>query len=462
MKLRPIKASEYLAFDPSHQKLLRKYGGVPVNDAIMPIWDDDFDFLLMYGGRGGGKSEGMCDLLLDQCMNDEYFKCYYGRKVYNSVRESCFATLIYCIKKNKLEDYFIYSEADTSSMVITCRANGNKFIPFGADKPDKLKSIKDPTHIWAEEFDQFDFEDFKQLVPTVRTIRGRNLFLCTFNAYDVVFSHWLIKLFFPEYYDGIDSDDVKAVDILEGKRVKKVFVNYFDNYFIDQEEYRKTLLIAAGGNEKIYNGLANGDWGINLSGSLWLFAFSRDKHMAKYELKADRSEILYLSFDFNRNPQACTIMQWPKQQVLKIIEVIKEPNIGTEGVCEILLKKYPGYLYVITGDYSGDTVSSIFKEHVTNYTMIKSKLLLSENQIMIMPNPPLKSNKTLCNAVFYSYPVEVCPVKARPFIFDAENVRTMADGTIEKKDRKDPAQQADVLDTVRYFINKFLSFVLRN
>jgi hypothetical protein len=34
----------------------------------------------------------------------------------------------------------------------------------------------------------------------------------------------------------------------------------------------------------------------------------------------------------------------------------------------------------------------------------------------------------------------------------------LPDGTIEKKDRKDPAQQADVLDTVRYWINKFLSW----
>lgn len=460
MKLKPVEASLLPKIGPELKELLTLSGSVFANDALLPIWQKDYDILLLYGGRGGGKSEAICDKLLDECLNDDYFKCYYGRKVFDTVRGSCFATLVYCIKKNKLEHLFKFSEADTSSMIITCLKNGNKFHPFGSDKADKLKSIKDPTHIWCEEFDQFEFADFRELYPTLRTPRGANRFIGSFNTHGVYPNHWLLKIFFPERYEGNDKQDVQAIDILKGRRVEKLFVNFTDNYFIDQVAYRQTLWLSAAGNVTTFNGIANGDWGIMVNDSPWLFAFSRDKHLAKTEIFAERAENLYLSFDFNRNPHACTVMQWPRKAKLKVIEVIKEANVGTEGICDIILKKYPGYLYTVTGDYSGDTASSIFKEHITNYTMIKAKLGLTDGQVQITPNPRLEKNRTLVNAVFHQYPVEVCPVKARPFLFDAENVKSRADGTIVKDDRDDPSMQADVLDTVRYWINKFMPWFI--
>ncbi|MDB5200571.1 MAG: phage terminase, large subunit, family [Chitinophagaceae bacterium] len=463
MNLRPVEASEYLSFEPAYQSLLKEFGCVVVNDKLLPVWKFDYDILLLFGGRGGGKSEAECDALLKECIDAEYFKCYYGRKVFDTVRGSCFATLIYCIKKNKLEHLFSYSEADSSSMIITCISNGNKFIPFGADKADKLKSIKDPTHIWCEEFDQFSFNDFKELYPTLRTIRGINRFIGTFNTHGVLPNHWILKIFFPDLYEGTDKDDALMVNLLKGKRVKKIFVNYPDNYFIDQESYKDVLMIASGGNLTIFEGLANGSWGIVLNDSPWLFAWDAGKHMAKQELFAIQKEILYLSWDFNRNPQACTVIQWYNETVY-ILDVVKEANVGTEGICERILLKYPmsQYLYVITGDYSGDTVSSIHKEQVTNYSMIKTQLKLSEGQIKTSPNPRLEKNRTLVNAIFYRYKVQVCPVKARPFKFDAENVKQSPEGKIEKDDRKDPAKQADVLDTVRYFLNQFLGWFIQD
>ena len=394
-------------------------------------------------------------------MNDDYFKCYYGRKVFDTVRGSCFATLIYCIKKNGLEDLFHFSEAETSSMVIVCKANLNSFRPFGSDKPDKLKSIKDPTHIWCEEFDQFEFNDFKSLFPTIRTIRGRNMFIGSFNTHEVLPNHWILKIFFSALYQGLDKDDVEHVDLMKDRRILKIFANFTDNYFIDQVAYRQNLWLSAAGNLTIFNGIANGDWGVMINESPWLFAFDRNKHVAKTELFANKKYILFLTFDFNRNPHACTVIQWPEEKKVQIIEVIKVPNVGTEGICEIILQKYPNYVYMVTGDYSGDTVSSIHKEHVTNYTMIKKMLKLSDGQIKISPNPRLEKNQTLVNAVFFQFPVEICPVKARAFIFDAEKVQKRADGTIIKDNRDDPTQQADVLDTVRYWINQFMGWFIK-
>lgn len=455
MKLRPILASEYVTWNPSLQEILRQAGAVPVNDALFQIWQLAYDILLLYGGRGGGKSEAVCDKLLDECLADEYFKCYYGRKVFDTVRGSCFATLVYCIKKNKLESLFKFSEAENSSMIITCRKNGNNFLPFGSDKADKLKSIKDPTHIWCEEFDQFEFDDFKELFPTIRTTRGSNRFIGTFNTHGVLMIHWIIKVFFHEMYDGLDKDTIDSDKLMLGKRIEKIFVNYPDNYFIDQEQYRRTLWISAGGNYDIFEGIANGAWGTLTNDSPWAFAFNRKKHIGSCTL--NRSHPVYLSWDFNRNPMACNVIQWYDNKVF-VLEVVKKPKTGVDAMCEHIKTYYPGCLFLVTGDYSGMTESSLYQEQVTHYKLIKHYLNLSEGQLKVKPNPKLAKNSTHVNSILAFYNVVIDNQKAKPLIYDMENVKRRADGTILKDDRDDPSQQSDSLDGFRYFCNIFLDW----
>lgn len=461
-ELLPMKASAYLKFPVRAREDLVLSGVVAVNDVFLPVWDLSYDIGLLYGGRGGGKSEAFPDNLLNECLNSEYFKCYYGRKVYDTVRGSVFATLVYCIKKNKLEKYFKYSESDSSSMMITCLRNGNKFIPFGSDKADKLKSIKDPTHILCEEFDQFEFNDFKELYPTLRTIRGANMFLASFNSYAVYPTHWILKVFFPNLYQGDDKDDVENIDLLKGKRVRKVFANYSDNYFIDHEAYRQNLWLSSAGNHTIFNGLANGDWGIIENDSPYAFAFDRRKHVSDPERGVshpglNRREQLLLSFDFNRNPMSCLVSQLYGNH-LYVLEAIKLPKSGVEGICNHILTYYPGCLYVITGDYNGNNESSLFAEQVTHYKLIKQYLSLSDGQLKVSPNPKQVKNSTHINNVLAWFPITIHAEKARGLVFDLENVKRRADGTILKEDRDKPDQQADLLDCFRYLVNAFLDW----
>ena len=57
---------------------------------------------------------------------------------------------------------------------------------------------------------------------------------------------------------------------------------------------------------------------------------------------------------------------------------------------------------------------------------------------------------------FQHYSIVIDEDRAKAVIFDCENVQALADGTILKENRKDPAQQADALDTVRYWINRYM------
>ena len=88
-------------------------------------------------------------------------------------------------------------------------------------------------------------------------------------------SHWILKVFFPNLYEGLDKDDIANLDILKDISVKKIFVNYTDNYFINQKEYAAFLLLSAAGNYTIFEGLANGAWGVSVNNTPWLFAFDK-------------------------------------------------------------------------------------------------------------------------------------------------------------------------------------------
>jgi phage terminase large subunit len=461
MQLRTIPASKFVSWTDAYKNVFLKHGTVPVNDKLMPLWDLAYEILLVYGSRGGGKSEAIADELINECLSQKYFKCYYGRKVFDNVRHSQFDTLVASIKKLHLERYFIFSSTPTGSMEITCILNNNMFIPFGSDQASKLKSIKDPTHIWCEEFDQFDFDDFKTLYPTLRTKKGLNRFIASFNSYEVLPDHWILKVFFPEKYRSSQKSDVAVGDLLKGKKVGKIFVNFADNYFIDQLTYRQTLWIAAAGNLIIFKGIAEGDFGVNLNETPYAYAFNRARHVSDgIRIKhptINRNYPLILSFDFNRNPMTCTVAQHIEdKQKINILEVIKLPNSGVDAVCEYILTHYPGYLYIVTGDYNGDNVSSLYEEYVTHYEVIKSLLGITDLQIRIRPNPKQVKNSTHVNLVLFYYDICIHGENATPLVYDLEKVKRRADGTILKQDRDKPDQQADALDTFRYLVNEFL------
>lgn len=426
-----------------------------------PLRTTDARLRFLYGGRDSGKSRDIAQRKILDCLMRPFFRCILIKKTHNSIKDSQWQLIKDICEEWNIEHLFDFK---TSPLEIRCRVNGNRFICRGMDDPAKIKSISEPTDAWIEEGNQLILQDWIYIITTLRSNRGPVTIEMSFNTetkgdfeefwlYKEYFSHTTQKSFshVKTITYGTEKVDIKYIAIHS---------TYRDNRHVSTERkaYHENLQNLS---YYWYRVFTLGEWGNEENNSPWLFAFSRQKHVSPVELFATKKEILYLSWDFNRNPMVCTILQWPEQKKVQIIEVIKVPNIGTEGICELVLQKYPGYLYMVTGDYSGDTISSLFKEQVTNYTIISRILRLNDGQRRISPNPRLEKNQTLVNSIFASYPIEVCPVKAKPFIYDAENVKKRADGTIVKDDRNDPAQQADVLDTVRYWFNQFMGWFIK-
>lgn len=424
---------------------------------------DDIDIELIWGGRDSGKSHFVAQKSVEDCLALDYYRNILIKETHEAIRDSQVTMIEEVVEDWQLAELFNIVK---QPLEIRC-LNKNRFLARGTDKPGKLRSITNPSHVWIEEGNQLTETAFITIITSLRNKYGRVKVWITFNPEatcpDYV-DFWLYKMFFAKHYPRqLTFTDELVIEVPGRDPVKLKYrsthTTYNDNPFVSAQriafhEALKSL------NYHWYNVFTLGLWGNQENDSPWLFAFEKQKHVSTAELHPVKSEILYLSWDFNRNPMVCTVIQWYNETVY-IIDVIKVKNVGTEGICDIVLQKYPGFLYVVTGDYSGNTASTLYTEIITNYTLIKGKLKIGDKQVKVTVNPRLDKNQTLVNSIFHSYNVLICPVKGKPAIYDAENVKKRADGTIVKDDRNDPAQQADVLDTIRYWFNQFMGWFVK-
>ena len=102
------------------------------------------------------------------------------------------------------------------------------------------------------------------------------------------------------------------------------------------------------------------------------------------------------------------------------------------------------------------------RDNLNYYHIIAKELQLSINQFKVPSiNPPLEDNQVLVNGILEHYPVQIDTDHAQNLIFDMKFVEINADGKIIKQDRTNPTQQADALDTFRYWCNVFMSDFLK-
>ena len=148
---------------------------------------------------------------------------------------------------------------------------------------------------------------------------------------------------------------------------------------------------------------------------------------------------------------------------IRVLETIKLANSDIYALCTHILSYYPGHLYMVTGDASGSNGTAMVQNSQNYYTVIKKQLALTNGQLQVPTvNPKLSENQVLINTILAKCDVRINAVKAKGLIYDLRNVKMNPEGTILKDNRADPTQQADALDTFRYYCNVFHGGILRN
>lgn len=261
--------------------------------------------------------------------------------------------------------------------------------------------------------------------------------LATFNPTQ----QWVKQIIYEPYTEGKLDESFFYMNALPS-----------DNAYVTQEQWKAWTKL----EEHYRKQYIEGDWtDYGARDNLWAFAYDPALHLAPEEMLPDRRHWLILSFDFNRNPICCSIIQDIEGQV-RVIETIKLANSDIHELCRVVQERYPGFVYYVTGDATGHSHTALMGDRLSYYLIIKSRLSLKNNQLKVpFANPPLADNQVLVNTLLAHGDVKINAGKAAALAYDLAHVKMNPDGTIVKRNRLDPAQQADALDTFRYFCNVF-------
>lgn len=460
--MQPVKASGWFNsnLSPKERSLLIKQGITPVNDIFYSLWGNTNPINLLFGGYGSGKSVFIQTDLLEKARQPGYFKCYYGRKVLEDVRGSVHSKFVSVIKDNGLEGEFNSSEEPNGSMVIRHRKTGNLFLPFGASKPDSLKSIDDPTHFFLEEMDQFTLRDFAIILSRLRTEKGTLQLYGAFNTATVMPDHWMLKVLFPEH--GIKTEETKELyELVNNIGVTKLFCNYTDNYFINQEDYYNKLKLSAAGDGELLNAIAKGEWGVTKGENPFATQYMRSKHES-IEAVFDPNKQLLMKIDFNLNPFAVNFSHMWRDSSGEHFHTFDESSIvngSIPAMVDLIKSKYNNQLSncILTGDAMGKRGELSQRDNASNYLQLQRGLGLRDNQLWLPSNPTHQNSRADVNYVFCHFPdYKINPLKCPQTCLDLRTVQSDAFGSIIKKNRNDLTQRADFIDCERYGINTFL------
>lgn len=432
--------------------------------AFLPCYqhlnDSDADINFLWGGRDSGKSHYVAQRLIKKCLEAPYFRCILVKQTYESIKDAQWQTLKDVVDAWGLEDLFTFK---VSPLEIDC-VNGNKFIARGCDKPGKLKSIKDPSDAWYEEGNQISFEDFTVISTTLRTNEVKTQQWFSFNPecegnYE---DFWLYKNYFAGHVENTFTDTTYWKNPVTGEDIPITYTSthttYKDNKYCTAQRIAllEQLQVTS---PYYYQVFTLGKWGNKQNDAPFAYAFSREKHTGPTALQGKQG---YLSFDFNRNPITCGVYQIIGRDNLICLEAVKLDNSDIYKLCDYIILHYPRMVWLVTGDATGKNSSALVQDNINYYTVIKKKFNLSFGQIKVPTvNPSIEENQVLVNAVLTLCHVTFDKDKAKPLIFDCENVRMLPTGKIDKSNRENVTQQADSLDHFRYLCNAFFRWVLK-
>lgn len=396
-------------------------------------------FVLSYGGTASGKSYSAAQKEIN-IATERKVKTLVIRKVGNTLRDSVIPSFRNRIEEMELADKFAENKSDRT---LTHKENGSQIIFRGLDDPDKLKSFEGLERILVEEAAELEFEDFLELNRRARGRENIQITLC-FNPMHE--EHWLKKHFFDR---GVmdDCDYIKST--------------YHDNPFLTDKD-REQIELLKHYNQNQYRIYALGEWGVRENNAPWLFAFDKEKHV-KPNLQLMPGFPVYLSFDFNRNPVTCLVIQMSPHKGAhnSFIHFVKEYALEEQlhELCMQLRTAYSGCTLFVTGDASGSHGDVGFEnKHDSYYQIIRSMLNLSQRQLDINTrNLTHNDSRILINTLMHQYPnisisQEGCPLLISDCTLATVDDTKEAPGVL-KKDRG--IYKMDIFDCFRYFFQTY-------
>lgn len=146
-------------------------------------------YIVIHGGRGSGKSEGIAQVLLIRSIYENNIRIVCGREIQLSIRDSSKAVIEHWIKQWKVEDQFKI----TQRSIINIKT-GSEFLFYGLsnETKDNITSISNIKYLWIDEAHAITQKTWERVYPSIRGA-GAQIFI-TFNPHkeeDILYKEFI-------------------------------------------------------------------------------------------------------------------------------------------------------------------------------------------------------------------------------------------------------------------------------
>ena len=160
-----------------------------VNVVYKPLFETKARYVILMGGRGGGRSTVASQYANARLIAEDYFRCAIMRYILGDIRNSIYREITDRAEENELgivpNDSLMRLEYGMNSI------NAVGFRKSSGEQKSKLKSLASYNCVIIEEADEIQEEDFMQLDDSLRTVKGDIKIILLLNP--PAKNHWIIQ-----------------------------------------------------------------------------------------------------------------------------------------------------------------------------------------------------------------------------------------------------------------------------
>ena len=283
-----------------------------VGKGYKSFWNFKGRYKVVKGSRASKKSKTTALWIIYNMMKYKNANTLVVRKVFRTLKDSCYSDLRWAINRFQVQDYW---ELKESPLEMTYKPTGQKILFRGFDDPLKITSISVSVGslcwCWVEEaYELTDETAFNMLDESIRGIVEEPLFkqiILTFNPWNE--RHWLK----PRFFDRTASN------------ILALTTNYLCNEWLDDTD-KKLFEDMKKNNPRRYQVAGLGNWGI-VDGLVYENWQEMEFDWREILNKRQKAKAVFgLDFGYTNDPAAffCAILDQEQKEIYVFDEIYQK------------------------------------------------------------------------------------------------------------------------------------------